>query len=90
MMEKRLIRVNASGQVKEDIQRELDNIIVKNIDADQKLRLESKEDMKKRLGGTSPDYADALMMRMYRLLKRRTSPIEKTEVFTVSFDDMLY
>jgi hypothetical protein len=49
MMEKRLIRVNASGQVKEDIQRELDNIIVKNIDDDQKLRLESKEDMKKRL-----------------------------------------
>lgn len=90
VMEKRQIRVNASWQVKEDIQRELDNIIVKNMDSDQKIRLESKEDMKKRLWGNSPDYADALMMRMYWLLKRKTSPIEKTEVYTINFDDMLY
>ena len=90
MMEKRMIRVNASWQVKEDIQRELDNIIVKNMDSDQKIILESKEDMKKRLWGNSPDYADALMMRMYWLLKRKSSPIEKTEVYTINFDDMLY
>ena len=45
--------------------------------------------MKKRLWH-SPDYADAIMMRMYRTLGRSTSPITHTEVITVNFDDLLY
>lgn len=63
-MEKRTIRVEADGDVKESLQRELDNILVKDNLKEQKIRLESKEEMKKRLGN-SPDYADAIMMRMY-------------------------
>ena len=89
LMEKREIRVNTSWDLKDKIQTELDNIVVKDLEWENKVRLESKEDMKKRLWH-SPDYADAIMMRMYRTLGRSTSPITHTEVITVNFDDMLY
>ena len=89
LMEKREIRINTSWELKDKIQVELDNIIIKDLEWENKVKLESKEDMKKRLWH-SPDYADAIMMRMYRTLNRPTSPIEKTEIITVSFDDMLY
>lgn len=89
LMEKREIRINSSWELKDKIQTELDNIIIKDLEWENKVKLESKEDMKKRLGH-SPDYADAIMMRMYRTLGKTNSPIERTEVFTVSFDDMLY
>ena len=75
--------------IKDKIQIELDNIIVKDLEWENKVKLESKEDMKKRLGH-SPDYADAIMMRMYRTLWRANSPITHTDIITVSFDDMLY
>lgn len=89
LMEKRMIKVNSSWIVKDKIQRELDNIVLKNIEWEQKLKLESKEEMKRRLWN-SPDYADAIMMRMYWQITRSTSPLKETEVFTVNFDDMLY
>lgn len=89
LMEKREIRINSSWEIKDKIQTELDNIIVKDLEWENKVKLESKEDMKKRLGH-SPDYADAIMMRMYRTLGRTDSPRERTEIITVSFDDMLY
>lgn len=89
LMEKRQIRINTSWELKDKIQVELDNILVKDFEWENKVRLESKEDMKKRLGH-SPDYADAIMMRMYRTLNRSTSPTTHTEIITVSFDDMLY
>lgn len=89
LMEKRMIRVNASWLIKEKIERELDNIVLKNVDAEQKLKLESKEEMKKRLWH-SPDYADAIMMRMYWNITRKWSPNTHTDIITVSFDDMLY
>lgn len=89
LMEKRQIRINTSWELKDKIQVELDNIIVKDFEWENKVRLESKEDMKKRLWH-SPDYADAIMMRMYRTLNRSTSPTTHTEIITVSFDDMLY
>ena len=89
LMEKREIRINTSWELKDKIQVELDNIIVKDIEWEQKVRLESKEDMKKRLWH-SPDYADAIMMRMYWTLNRPISPLTHTEIITVSFDDMLY
>ena len=89
LMEKRLIRMDVSGEIQEKIQNELDNIVLKDVDAENKVRLESKEDMKKRLGH-SPDYADAIMMRMYRELNKSTSPVTKTDVITVNFDDFLY
>lgn len=89
LMEKRQIRINTSWELKDKIQVELDNILVKDFEWENKVRLESKEDMKKRLGH-SPDYADAIMMRMYRTLNKSTSPTTHTEIITVSFDDMLY
>ena len=89
LMEKRLIRLDVSGEIQERIQNELDNIVLKDVDAENKVRLESKEDMKKRLGH-SPDYADAIMMRMYRELNKSISPVTKTDVITVNFDDFLY
>lgn len=89
LMEKREIRVEASWEIKERIQNELDNMLIKDIDGENKVRLESKEDMKKRLWH-SPDYADAIMMRMYWELNRSNSPITKTDVITINFDDMLY
>ena len=89
LMEKREIRVNTSWELKDKIQSELDNILVKDTEWENKLKLESKEDMKKRLWH-SPDYADAIMMRMYWTLGKVNSPITHTEIITVSFDDLLY
>lgn len=89
LMEKREIRVNTSWEIKDKLQNELDNILVKDLEWENKVRLESKEDMKKRLWH-SPDYADAIMMRMYWTLGRAYSPITHTDVITINFDDMLY
>ena len=89
LMEKREVRINTSWEIKDKIQNEMDNILVKDVEGENKVRLESKEDMKKRLGH-SPDYADAIMMRMYWTLGRSSSPVTHTDIITVSFDDMLY
>ena len=89
LMEKREIRVNTSWEIKDKLQNELDNILIKDLEWENKVRLESKEDMKKRLWH-SPDYADAIMMRMYRTLGRPYSPNTHTDIITISFDDMLY
>ena len=89
LMEKREIRLNVSGEIMDRVQVELDNILLKDVDTENKVKLESKEDMKKRLGH-SPDYADAIMMRMYWELNKSASPITKTDVITINFDDMLY
>ena len=48
LMEKREIRVN-TWEIKDKLQNELDNILVKDLEWENKIRLESKEDMKKRL-----------------------------------------
>lgn len=89
MLEKREMRIDTSGEIKERIENELDNILIKDVDNENKIKLESKEDMKKRLGH-SPDYADAIMMRMYWELNKSNSPITKTDVIRINFDDMLY
>ena len=88
-MEKRTIRVEADGEVKESLQRELDNILVKDNLKEQKIRLESKEEMKKRLGN-SPDYADAIMMRMYFIVANLEWWSDHTEIFTVDYSGVLY
>lgn len=88
-MEKRTIRVNADWEIKESLQRELDNIIIKDNLKEQKIRLESKEEMKRRLGN-SPDYADAVMMRMYFVVADMEWWTDETEIFTVDYSDELY
>lgn len=90
LMEKRQVRVYADGQVKDDICNELDNIVVKNLDKDTKVYMESKEEMKRRLG-RSPDYADNLMMRMIWIVRNDVQTVreEDTGVFETNWDDVL-
>jgi len=54
---------------KDDIIEEIEQIKEKDPDKDKKLQIVPKEDVKE-LIGRSPDYADALMMRMYFELKK--------------------
>lgn len=56
------------ADMKEQIKEELQVIKRKNADKDGKLQINSKDEMKEILG-RSPDYADALMMRMFFELK---------------------
>jgi hypothetical protein len=62
------------------ITQELLAIKLKNIDKDNKVAVQSKEEMKKILG-VSPDYADCLMMRMYFELKN----IKSTGRYAIAF-----
>ncbi len=64
LAEKRLVRIYAEWKTKDTISQELSNVMLKNEFTDQKIQLESKEDMKRRLW-RSPDIADSIMMRMY-------------------------
>lgn len=58
------IYINAKEEQKESITQELEQVKRHNIDKDRKLSVLPKEKIKE-LIGRSPDYADALMMRMY-------------------------
>lgn len=68
------VYINANTEQKEAITQELEHIKRHNIDKDGKLEVLPKEQVKK-LINRSPDYADALMMRMYFEL------VPKKEVF---------
>ncbi len=57
------------AKFKEDLIEELEQVKSKDMDKDNKKRLVPKDEIKEILG-RSPDYADALMMRMYFELKR--------------------
>lgn len=57
------IAVAADSTVRTLLIEELEQIKTKDIDKDQKLRIRSKDEIKEVIG-RSPDYADALMMRM--------------------------
>lgn len=58
------IYINAKEDQKESITQELEQVKRHNIDKDRKLSVLPKEKIKE-LIGRSPDYADALMMRLY-------------------------
>jgi hypothetical protein len=58
------IKINCSDTIRETIIEELEQIKGEAIDSDQKLRVISKDKIKEVIG-RSPDYADALMMRMW-------------------------
>lgn len=69
LVQQGLVSVKAEGEIKEKLAEELTFIRYKSIDTDDKIALESKQDMKERLG-RSPDLADALMFRfVYELLQ---------------------
>jgi len=67
------IGVNKNIKYKDKLIEDLEQIRQKNPYDDGKIRLEKKSDIKERLG-RSPDYADAMMMRMYYELKKPVSP----------------
>jgi len=69
LVENNEIRINCDNvSMKERIVAELEQIKIKNIDKDQKNDVISKDDLKAALG-YSPDFADALMIRMYYELR---------------------
>lgn len=88
LMEKRKVKINAEWVIKDKLMQELSNVLLKNELSDTKIQLESKEDMKRRIW-RSPDIADMVMMRMYYEIKP-VSKKETTEIFTVSYDSVLY
>ena len=82
LVEKGKIQIdnNGSEELKQIIIDELGMIKQKDLDKDEKrIFIESKENIKKRLG-RSPDYADMIMMRMYFLVKK---PLNKITDFVL-------
>lgn len=80
--EKREIRINADGAIKDTLSQELENIMLKNPENDGKVLLESKEELKRRIW-RSPDLADAIMMRMIYTIGKTDGPIQ---TFKAIFD----
>ena len=66
------IYIQATESQKEFITQELEQVKRNNVDKDGKLSVLPKEKIKELLG-RSPDYADALMMRMYFTLQKSKS-----------------
>ena len=60
----KLMYIDCDAKIQSDIIEELDIVVQVDIDKDSKIKIISKEDIKDKLW-RSPDYADALMMRMY-------------------------
>jgi len=67
------INVKVDGEIKEKIIEELEQVKDKDIDSEGKKGILSKEKIKE-LIGRSPDYSDALMMRMYYELQPQPWP----------------
>lgn len=86
LAEKRLIKLTLSWQDKYNAEQELSNVIIKNELNDQKIQLESKDDIKRRIW-RSPDIADAIMMRMYYEIKRTGT--WEVQTYTVDYDEYL-
>jgi len=73
LMKEGKISINLhNNSVIETLTQELLSIKLKNVDKDTKIGVMSKEEQKKTLG-RSPDYADAMMLRMYYELKSKNS-----------------
>lgn len=65
---------NADQETESRVIRELEQLKRSAIDVDGKLKVVPKQQMKDGLQGRSPDYMDAMAMRMYGLLKPTESP----------------
>lgn len=90
LMERRKIRVRIDWQIKSDMSRELENIYIKKSWKDSKTSIESKDDLRKRIGRSS-DFADALMMRMYWIVKDLEEHSDIQEwVYEIDYSDVLY
>lgn len=83
LAEKRTMRIYADGEVRDRLSQELENIMLKNPENDWRVLLESKEELKRRIG-RSPDTADAIMMRMVYTIQEIDGPIQ---TYKAVFDD---
>lgn len=79
------IAITADSVVRSLLVEELEQIKTKDIDKDQKLRVRSKDEIKEVLG-RSPDYADALMMRMLLEYTTVSSSIFELKVVVPDYD----
>lgn len=66
------IYISVSDHEREQISQELGAVKTRDTDKDGKLKINSKDEIR-RMIGRSPDYADAIMMRMYFELKPKRS-----------------
>lgn len=74
----------------DELSQELENIFIKDIDKDGKIKLEEKAELKKRLN-RSPDYADMVMFRMIWVVKELEERRDtKFAVENINYDDLLY
>jgi len=90
MWEKREIRIEASWSIRDNIEQELDNVLIKDPDKDTKIRLEGKDELKRKIW-RSPDTADMIMMRSVLDLlgmKWNSTPIPQWQ--QQSFNDYLW
>lgn len=75
----RMLRINCPTTIQNKIIEELDVIVQVDIDKDGKYKIIRKDQVKEKIG-RSPDYSDAIMMRMFYDLKRFTIVEEVKEV----------
>ncbi len=90
LMERRQIRIYADWVILDELSQELENIFIKDVDKDGKIKLEEKTELKKRLN-RSPDYADMVMFRMIWVVKELEERKDsRFEVKEIDYDDYLY
>jgi phage terminase large subunit len=71
MVNKGEVYINADMTIKDYIVQELEVVEMKDMDKDNKLQIIGKDKIKSNIG-RSPDFSDALMMRMYFDIKKTT------------------
>lgn len=87
LVNENLIRINCKETYRQSIIDELDAIVQIDIDKDGKIKLIKKDDIKVKLW-RSPDYADALMMRMLYEVKK-WSIVKPTQDIVREYDEIL-
>ena len=90
MLERRKLRVYADWEIRDQLSQELENIFIKDFDKDGKLRIEWKDDLRKRLWRSS-DFSDMLMFRMIWVVKKDETESTWWEwVYETNRDELLY
>jgi hypothetical protein len=82
--------VYADGVIRDYLSQELENIFIKGIETDWRVKIEDKKDLKRRIN-RSPDFADAIMFRMIFLVEQLEQDENSfTWTYEVDRDSILY
>jgi hypothetical protein len=82
--------VYADGVIRDYLSQELENIFIKGIETDWRVKIEDKKDLKRRIN-RSPDFADAIMFRMIFLVEQLEQDENSfTGTYEVDRDSVLY